>query len=222
MLSESTARFCCGRALEVKCSQGSSTGAAPRPISSIMRSIEGTALYAATLLWAPLLGHCHSNATGAIDGGATSVATAPSPSATTAASDAPLPDKANADAGTSNQELAHRLAVAGLEVPETSAFLSTLQAALKSRDRVGVCALVSYPMRTEARRPPIANQAACTKMFDDIFNSRVSAAIERQRLETLFANSRGVMIGDGEVWFSGICSDNACTRKPIRIVTVNN
>ena len=42
------------------------------------------------------------------------------------------------------------------------------------------------------------------------------AAVERQTYATLFANADGVMIGDGELWFSGTCADAACAEASVR------
>ena len=50
---------------------------------------------------------------------------------------------------------------------------------------------------------------------------KVLAAIKRQTYASLFANDRGVMIGDGEVWFSAVCRDAACKDAPIRIIAIN-
>jgi hypothetical protein len=34
----------------------------------------------------------------------------------------------------------------------------------------------------------------------------------------LFANSQGVMIGDGQVWFGGVCERQSCV---VRIIAFN-
>ncbi len=49
----------------------------------------------------------------------------------------------------------------------------------------------------------------------------VAAALDRQTFATLFANAEGVMVGDGEIWFSGICADATCSAVRVRIIALN-
>jgi hypothetical protein len=121
-------------------------------------------------------------------------------------------------------DIAERLKVAGLEVSETRQFLDNLKTRTAQRDREGVCSLVSYPMTVQSKQASrtIANEAACRGAYDSIFNSAVLSSISREHFEDLFANWRGVMIGDGAVWFGGICSDRQCQNKTIKIVSINN
>ena len=57
--------------------------------------------------------------------------------------------------------------------------------------------------------------------YDRILAAQVVAAIEAQTYATLFGRDQGVMIGSGEVWFSGICSDTACQLPTVRIIAIN-
>jgi hypothetical protein len=64
---------------------------------------------------------------------------------------------------------------------------------------------------------------ACEKSYDQLFGSRVHDAINKQTFDGLFVNSRGVMIGTGEVWLGGACENDRCTgRVDIRIKAINN
>ena len=40
-------------------------------------------------------------------------------------------------------------------------------------------------------------------------------------LRGLFANSQGVMIGSGEVWFSAVCAARDCNAPPVMITALN-
>jgi hypothetical protein len=116
--------------------------------------------------------------------------------------------------------LSARLRSAGLEVSEVTTFLETLKAGLGRHDRPGVCALVSYPIVATAKR--VRDAAACRRDFEALFNDKVKAAVLSQKPEDLLANSRGVMIGRGEIWFSGICKDRRCRTHTLKIVAINN
>jgi hypothetical protein len=50
----------------------------------------------------------------------------------------------------------------------------------------------------------------------------VKGAVAKQTYATLFANWQGVSIGDGEIWFSGICSNEACKQQTVRITAIND
>lgn len=123
-----------------------------------------------------------------------------------------------------SEELADRLRVAGLEVKEVAHFLDTIKTLSAQGDREGLCALANYPLGVSSKRSSqkIPNEASCRKAFQHIFTSLVLSVISNQRLEELEATWRGVMMGDGTVWFGGICSDRQCQNRTIKIITVNN
>jgi hypothetical protein len=66
--------------------------------------------------------------------------------------------------------------------------------------------------RSAGRRPAALRPAAYTA---------VVAALARQTYATLFARPEGVMVGDGEIWFSGICADETCAEVTVRIIAIN-
>jgi len=113
--------------------------------------------------------------------------------------------------------------------PAYRVFLNDLQNAIRTNRREQVLRLIAYPLRvnvyaghrntsrTRYYRTPVAVRLA----YAQIFNSRVRAAILNQRYETLFAPSSGIMIGNGEVWFNGICLDRHCASFRVRIVSIN-
>jgi hypothetical protein len=121
------------------------------------------------------------------------------------------------------EPIADRLKTAGLEVSETTQFLDALKSQMAERNRAAVCALASYPLAVHAKEgeTKIADAATCQARYERIFNARVLDAVRKQNFDDLFANWRGVMIGDGELWFSGVCEDRECKRKAIKIISVN-
>jgi len=119
------------------------------------------------------------------------------------------------------ESIESRIAVAGLEPGEVRSFLTNLQAGIERHDSEAICAMAGYPLGT---RVPglVRNASACRPNYSRIFNVRVVRAVVNQKFETLFANSKGVMVGHGEIWVSGVCRDTACTQYDVRIITVNN
>ena len=110
--------------------------------------------------------------------------------------------------------LAERQAASPLAVIDTyGAFLSQLQAGLRSNDRDAVTALIALPLRVNLNGQTRTYRSAreVERDFDRIFTARVKQSVLNQRPETL--RSRGSMMkGSSTIWF-GQSSSNG----PIRI-----
>ncbi|KAB2726469.1 hypothetical protein [Brucella anthropi] len=98
-------------------------------------------------------------------------------------------------------------------------FFEKLQKAIAASDKQGVASLVDYPFRARigGRAVKITDAAHFLADYDKIITAKVKQAILKQTYPTLFANWQGVMIGDGEVWFSGVGNSNT-----IRITAIND
>ncbi|MBE5253852.1 MAG: hypothetical protein QRY16_15875 [Enterobacterales bacterium endosymbiont of Blomia tropicalis] len=101
-------------------------------------------------------------------------------------------------------------------------FLNALQHAVASNDKAAVASLVEYPITINKKK--ITTSSAFIKNYDNILNSNVKKAIANQKYEDLFVRDQGIMIGDGQVWASGICqdSDQACQNAPVKITAINH
>ena len=100
------------------------------------------------------------------------------------------------------------------------AFLTDLQKATADGDEKAVAAMVSYPFTTKVDGKDVTFESAAdlTKSYDDVFTPGVLVAIKSQTYETLFANDMGVMIGNGQVWFSEIGEGE---EKAVKIIGIN-
>jgi hypothetical protein len=66
------------------------------------------------------------------------------------------------------------------------------------------------------------DSAALRADYERVFTPQVRRAILDQRFERLFGSSRGLMIGNGQVWFDRFCSNRRCSPPgPVRILAVN-
>jgi hypothetical protein len=104
-------------------------------------------------------------------------------------------------------------------------FLAALQKASAANDRQAIANMVHYPFSTllAARRKVLKTPKAFLARYDDIMTPKVRAAIAAQTYETLFSNSNGLMIGSGQVWFTGKCVDATCAKPPrIGISAINH
>ncbi len=103
------------------------------------------------------------------------------------------------------------------------AFLEELQAAVAADERAKVAGLVNFPLRTriDGRVVRLHTRAEFLVHYDALLPPATRTRLAAQSYAGLFANSQGVMIGDGQIWFAAVCSDRACLSKPVRIIAFN-
>jgi len=103
------------------------------------------------------------------------------------------------------------------------AFLRELQAAVAADERSRVAAMVSYPLKAKVHGHVV--RIGTTQQFlshyDQLLPQPTRALIAAQSYEELFVNSQGVMIGSGQLWFSGVCNDELCSKRTIKIIGFN-
>jgi hypothetical protein len=87
-----------------------------------------------------------------------------------------------------------------------------------------VVSLVNYPItvRIEGSEETYASEVELLAAYDDVFTDAIMEAVANQDYGDLFVNSEGVMIGNGEVWITGVCDDSACTTALPRIMTIQS
>jgi hypothetical protein len=103
-------------------------------------------------------------------------------------------------------------------------FFDRLKKAVGAGDKAAVASMVDYPFqaRINDKAVKIRDRKHFVADYDQIVTGKVKAALARQTYATLFANWQGVMIGDGEVWFNGVCGDDACKQQTVRITAIND
>lgn len=86
---------------------------------------------------------------------------------------------------------------------EERAFFSEIRDAILSEDAKRLAGMVVYPQRLciGGKVGVVKNQDEFEMGFSDIVNQRVRGAVLGQSPDQLFKNWRGVMVGDGEIWF---------------------
>lgn len=110
----------------------------------------------------------------------------------------------------------------GLTSSELSQFLQKLQAAVASDNVSQVQTLVSFPLRVNNNgKSRKVNAAQFASSYASIFTPKIKSVLAAQKASALFRNSEGAMVGDGEIWMSGICKDKACKQSQVMVITVN-
>ena len=56
--------------------------------------------------------------------------------------------------------------------------------------------------------------------YEKIITPEVVKAVSEQDFGKVFVNQQGVMIGSGQVWLSGQCLDQACTKTEVKVITI--
>ena len=92
-------------------------------------------------------------------------------------------------------------------------------------ERADVAGGHGHGLAAGGRRTVVRSRAELLRRYREVFNENVIRAVKAQEPDTLFANWQGVMLGDGQIWFSGVCAgkdrDTACADKTIKVITVN-
>jgi hypothetical protein len=98
-------------------------------------------------------------------------------------------------------------------------FFDALKKAVSEGDKAAVAAMVDYPFqaRIGGKSVKIRDAAHFVADYDKVVTAKVKSALDAQGYESLFANWQGVMVGDGEIWFSGVGDANE-----IKITAIND
>ncbi len=114
--------------------------------------------------------------------------------------------------------------VAGVDPKEAKAFFLGIKTEAAALDRLALVKRVAFPLTVDLkarRNVKLRNPAQLLKHFDEVFTPKVLGAIHGQAYEDLFVNYQGIMIGSGEVWFTGLKGPSG-NFDQLRIITINN
>ncbi|MGH7786558.1 MAG: hypothetical protein ACRERC_06800 [Candidatus Binatia bacterium] len=120
-----------------------------------------------------------------------------------------------------------RFAVAGIAEAEARSMFKALQDAVRSDDHEKVAELVEYPLRIDGSPTHkfISDRSQLLSEFARVFTKQVRRQVLEERFDDLFVNWRGVMVGSGAIWFSGICDPESpggtCRNARVRVIAVN-
>ncbi|WP_462321278.1 hypothetical protein [Halochromatium sp.] len=137
---------------------------------------------------------------------------------------------AGADDSGSATALKQQLAVAGLSLPETRSFLDRLEHAVAQDDREAVAAMSDYPITVAAGKEILTldSPSRFAARYPDFMTHPLRQLIAEARLENLFANYQGAMLGNGALWFGPVCKQeaepqnlDACPNPPVLLIRIN-
>lgn len=99
----------------------------------------------------------------------------------------------------------NRYHVAGFDddkIVET--FVSKFKEAVIKKDKETVASMILYPIKAtfKDRAVIIHSEKEFLKLYDDVFDKELYNKIVKADTNNMWSNYQGVMIGDGDVWFS--------------------
>lgn len=99
-----------------------------------------------------------------------------------------------------------------------------IQKAAADGDKAGFAKWVEYPLgvKIDGKDVTIEDAATFEKDYDLILTDEIKTAIAVQKWQDLFANYKGVMFGNGQVWLNGICKDDKCAAFDVKVVTIQS
>lgn len=104
------------------------------------------------------------------------------------------------------------------------AAIQSIQFAIAEGDAAGVAAWVAYPITINPTGDAlvIENEAEFVQHYGDFMTDEIVNAVATQEYGDLFVNAEGVMFGNGQLWVSGVCRDDACAQSDVRIITIQS
>ncbi|HDS1217075.1 TPA: hypothetical protein QEF70_003560 [Stenotrophomonas maltophilia] len=149
--------------------------------------------------------------------------------------DAPPPMEANAAATPAAEPTAAAPAVPEAEAPAEDArariesllgdaaqfekVFNAFKAAVVGGDRAAVVEQVRFPLNISDGKK-ITGPGEFQRNYEKIITPAVVKAVSEQDFGKAFVNQQGVMIGSGQVWLSGQCLDQACTKIEVKVITI--
>ena len=111
----------------------------------------------------------------------------------------------------------------GDPAPFVEAF-DAIQDAVANDDPEAFAAWVSYPFKTtmDGEDYVLDTPEALAEHYEMLMTDDIRSAIVDQQYKDLFVNAEGVMFGNGQVWLSSICKDDACAEADVRIITIQS
>lgn len=98
---------------------------------------------------------------------------------------------------------------AGFDDPvDFKRFIIKFKEWVKTDEVDSIVAHIDFPLE------PYKTPADFRQKYPEIFDEKLKAIVEQQRLDRIFRNADGAMLGDGEIWFNS-------TDKGYRIIAIN-
>jgi hypothetical protein len=101
---------------------------------------------------------------------------------------------------------------------------STIQQAMQYGDSVTIAANASYPLLVNANGESydILEESDLIDNYNALVSAETQDAVANQDVDDLIVNSDGVGLGNGAMWISNLCVDDACSDTYWAIISINS
>ncbi len=116
----------------------------------------------------------------------------------------------------------HNYLLAGIK--DDSIFInyySKFKSAVIENDSTAISKFASYPLKviwSKNKIQIIKNRKTFLRLYHRIFDKKLKNLIIEQKGDSLFANSTGIMLGNGQIWFLPYIEHN---KIKFKIITIN-
>jgi len=106
----------------------------------------------------------------------------------------------------------NRYSVAGIDdAAEFEKVFNTVKSLVAKGEKEKVAEYVNYPLTSA--NITVNSKEEFIKNYDSIITEEVKNALINQKVEETFVNYKGVMVGNGQIWFSAIYDNNSKIMK---------
>jgi len=112
----------------------------------------------------------------------------------------------------------------GDDTSDASTFVLIIKTQLMAGDYLGIAERVEYPINIKLKGlvATINTAADFENNFKEIFTTKVQNALINADENNIHISTKGVGIGNGEIWFNQFCSTANCTDGVFLITQINN
>lgn len=113
--------------------------------------------------------------------------------------------------------------ILGGNADEYKSTFVALQKAVAAGDKDAVAQMILYPLEGAIDgKQTIQDAGQFVRDYDKIVTPAIADAIARQKFADAMVNKNGIMFGNGQVWLTGICEDDACEKQSILVTTLQD
>jgi hypothetical protein len=100
---------------------------------------------------------------------------------------------------------------------------SRVKASYRSRDLASLWSISAVPLLVLAkgRRFQVKSLSQLRRLAPIVFAAKIRDAVSQCEFASLFLNSDGAMIGDGELWIKEVCLDQKCRSSNFLVSTTD-
>ena len=120
-------------------------------------------------------------------------------------------------------EFLNRASALNYDPAKLWAAFSQVKASYQARDLTALWRVSSAPLLVidKGRRFEVKSLHQLRRLVHIVFAAKIRDAVARCEFASLFLNSDGAMIGDGELWIKEICPDTECGSSKFLVSTID-